>query len=400
VTSDRTDVVVVGGGILGLATAWTLTQRDPSLRVAVLEKESRVAEHQSGRNSGVLHSGVYYQPGSLKAQTCRVGKEAMEAFCDTYGVPWERCGKVIVATSPEEIPALEEIHRRGTENGVDCTLIEPQQLSRLEPHASGVAAMHVPEAGIVDYGAVCRRLSDLLVDAGHSVRLGFAVREIRMEAGRVEVRGADTAIRGRTLVNCAGLHSDRIARMSGVEPPHKIVPFRGEYYQLRPRARKLCRNLIYPVPDPSFPFLGVHFTRMSGGGVECGPNAVLALSREGYSWSAVNPPDLVESLAYSGFRRLARRHWRAGLGEVHRSLSKRAFVKALQRLVPDVRSEDLEPCRAGVRAQALGPDGAMVDDFVVERNGSAVHVLNAPSPAATASLEIASRVAEIVESTV
>jgi len=388
----ETDVIVVGAGIVGLSTAWRLAERDPGIRIAVLEKETDVARHQTGRNSGVLHSGMYYRPGSLKARTCRSGKQAMENFCDRYGVPRERCGKVIVATDAAEIPAMEEILRRGEANGVECRRIDAAELKRIEPEARGVAAIHVPETGIVDYAAVCRQLASLLRAAGQQVLTGQPVTRIEVSGGWVEANGPAGPVRGRFLVNCAGLHSDRLIRASGFEPEVRIVPFRGEYYRLRAGAPALCRNLIYPVPDPRFPFLGVHFTRMIDGSVECGPSAVLALAREGYSWREVNVRDLLESLTYPGFLRLAGRYWRAGSGEMIRSLSRRAFVRALQQLVPAVRPEHLEPSPAGVRAQALASDGSLVDDFVIQREGPLVHVANAPSPAATAAFAIAEQI--------
>lgn len=390
------DVAVIGGGIVGLAVGWQLTQRRPGCRVIVLEKERAVAQHQTGHNSGVLHSGIYYKPGSLKAENCREGKKAMERFCAEHGVDYEICGKVIVAVAEEEIPRLERIFERGQQNGVKCEMIDAARLRELEPYAAGVKAIWAPEAGIVNYGQVCRKLAELLQAAGGRVETGALVTAIRHETGGVVLATPHGDYRAARVVNCTGLHSDRTTRLGGAEPPAKIIPFRGEYYKLKPEVFHLCRNLIYPVPDPNFPFLGVHFTRMIEGGVECGPNAVLAFAREGYRKTDVNLRDLAESLAYPGFRKLAARYWRTGAGEMWRSLNKGAFVRALQRLVPDIRSEHLLPGGAGVRAQAVTPEGDMVDDFLILDGERIVNVINAPSPAATSSLNIGRLVAEKV----
>jgi L-2-hydroxyglutarate oxidase len=386
-------IVVIGGGIVGLATAWHLRSQTGG-QVTVLEKESRLAEHQTGRNSGVLHSGIYYKPGSLKAINCREGKLAMEAFCEAEDVPFDRCGKVIVAVEESEIPALDRIHERGIANGVQCDRIGPERLRELEPHVRGVAAIHVPESGIVDYRAVCERLSIRIREAGHEVRTGTRVLSIRQRGGRRIVETNQGEFEADLLINCGGLHCDRLARLDGHRPPSQIVPFRGEYYELKASAEHLCRTLIYPVPDPSFPFLGVHFTKMISGGVECGPNAVLAFAREGYRFRSVNIRDLLEILGYSGFRAVARQHWKTGLGEMWRSLSKAAFVRSLQRLIPEITANDIVSAPAGVRAQAVRPDGSMVDDFEIVTTEGAIHVLNAPSPAATASLNIGRLVSE------
>lgn len=387
-SSVTADYVIVGGGIVGLATAWTLHQRYPDARICLLEKEPEVGQHQSGRNSGVLHSGIYYKPGSLKATTCRTGKRLMEQFCTEEKIPFELCGKIIVALDEMEAGRLGAIYERGQANGVICHKIDANEIRRLEPHAAGVAGVHVPEAGIVDYPAVCQRLADKLRGAGHEVLLMNEVRAINASAKEVHVTTDRLSIHAGEVITCGGLHSDRLVRLSGMVPPAKIVPFRGEYYELKPERRSLCRHLIYPVPDPNFPFLGVHFTRMIDGAVECGPNAVLALAREGYTWGTLRMGDLAESLTYGGFVKLATKFWRTGLGEIHRSLSKAAFVKALSRLVPDLKMEDITPGRAGVRAQAVSPDGSLVDDFLWVRGDRVLHVCNAPSPAATASLEI------------
>ena len=388
------DLVIAGGGIVGLATAYRFLERYPDRRVVVLEKEHDVAEHQTGHNSGVLHSGIYYKPGSLKAQNCRAGKLAMETFCKEHGIAFERCGKVIVAVDETEFPALERIYDRGQASGVQCEMIGAERLGELEPHAAGLRAIHVPEAGIVDYREVCRKLAELISQRGAEIRFGHQVCAIRQSDRDVVVETTGGEVAGDLLVNCTGLHCDRVTRMGGVRPDAKIVPFRGEYYELTSEATHLCRNLIYPTPDPKFPFLGVHFTRMIHGGVECGPNAVLAFAREGYRKRDINLRDLCESLTYMGFLRMASRHWRTGMGEMWRSFSKQAFVKALSRLLPAIRAEHLVAAPAGVRAQALSPDGTLVDDFLVQPNARIVNVGNAPSPAATASLNVGSLVVD------
>jgi L-2-hydroxyglutarate oxidase len=384
----KADVVIIGGGIIGLATAYRLGQRFPELRVVVLEKEPEVARHQTGHNSGVLHSGIYYRPGSLRAKNCREGKKAMEAFCAEHGIPCDVCGKVIVAVDESELAGLERIFHRGQENQVRCEMIGAARLRELEPHAAGVRAIHVPEAGIVDFARVARRLAELVTAAEGEIVTRARVTHIGHERARVVVASTAGDFEGRLAVNCGGLHSDRIVRMSGETPPARIVPFRGEYYVVKPEARHLCRNLIYPVPDPNFPFLGVHFTRLIEGGLECGPNAVLALSREGYQRGDFSLRDTFDSLAYPGFWRLAVRHWRAGAEELWRSMSKGAFVASLARLVPAIRAEMLDTGPTGVRAQAVSPDGAIVDDFLFHVSGRVVNVCNAPSPAATSSLNI------------
>lgn len=390
----KNDLLVIGGGIVGLATAYRYTQRFPDAVVTVLEKEATVAKHQTGHNSGVLHSGIYYKPGSLKAINCREGKRAMEAFCAEESIPYDICGKVIVAVDDGDLPALAKIYDRGQANGVNCERIGVERLAELEPHAKGVAAIHVPEAGIVNYTAVCERLAKKLGETGGGVVNGARATAIRQTADEVVVTTEKGDFTGKLAVNCAGLHSDRVAKLSGAKLDSRIVPFRGEYFELRDSAKRLCRNLIYPTPDPDFPFLGVHFTRMIDGAVECGPNAVLAWAREGYGKTTLNVADLADSLTYGGFLKMAAKHWRMGAGEMWRSVSKRAFVRALQRLVPEITVEDLEPAPAGVRAQAVLADGSMVDDFLIDETNRVVNVLNAPSPAATASLNIGLTVVE------
>jgi L-2-hydroxyglutarate oxidase len=392
--STQADVAIIGGGIVGLATGYQLTRLYPGKNIVLLEKEAGLAEHQTGRNSGVIHSGIYYKPGSLKAVNCREGRKALIEFCQQESIAHEVCGKVIVAVGDRELPALERIYERGQANGVRCEMIGAERLHELEPHAAGIRAIHVPDAGIVDYKGVCARLAQHITGGGGTILTHARVTDIRTDAGCAHLTSTAGEVSAKLVVNCTGLFADRVTSLGGMTPPAKIVPFRGEYYELVPAAEHLCRNLIYPVPDPNFPFLGVHFTRMALGGVECGPNAVLAFAREGYHLTDVNLRDLAESLSYSGFLRLAARHWRMGLGELWRSISKRAFVKALQRMVPEIRVEHLHSAPAGVRAQALAPDGSLVDDFSIVEKERIVNVLNAPSPAATASLNIGRLIVE------
>jgi len=380
---------------VGLATAYRLTKRHPGKRVVILEKESFLAKHQTGHNSGVLHSGIYYKPGSLKAINCRKGKLAMENFCKEHGIEHELCGKVIVALSEEEIPRMEKIYRRGQENGVNCEIIDRKRLLEIEPHAAGIRAIHVPECGIVNYRQVCERMGELISQGDdNELLLGQEVRQIEETSQGLLIKTDQTEIESVFLINCAGLHSDRLARLSGQPVPAKIIPFKGEYYELTQKAKHLCKHLIYPVPDPQFPFLGVHFTRMIDGSVECGPNAVLAFGREAYGKLDLNLKDLLESLGYSGFRKMALKHWKMGLGEMWRSYNKGAFVRALQRLIPEIKAEDLKSAPAGIRAQAVTPEGNMVDDFLIQESKRVVNVCNAPSPAATASLNIGETIVE------
>ncbi|MCS6770889.1 MAG: L-2-hydroxyglutarate oxidase [Kiritimatiellae bacterium] len=389
-------VLIIGGGIVGLATGLALAAR-PGLRVVVAEAESELAAHQTGHNSGVIHSGLYYKPGSLKAQNCTRGREAMYRFCAEYGIPHERCGKVVVAVDSAELPALEELERRGRANGLDgIRRLGPEELREIEPHAAGVAALFIPQTGIVDFRAVAIKMAELILEQGSEVRTRCRFLGAKRADGRLVAETTQGPIRADVLVNCGGLQSDRVARLCGVDPGVQIVPFRGEYYELVPDQRQLVRNLIYPVPDPRFPFLGVHFTRMINGKVEAGPNAVLAFKREGYRRLDVSLRDSVDLATYGGFWRMAGRYWRTGLGEFHRSFSKKAFVRALQRLMPEIREEHLVPAGAGVRAQAVAPDGRLVDDFHIVEAERMVHVLNAPSPAATSSLSIGMTVAEMV----
>jgi L-2-hydroxyglutarate oxidase len=393
---SRYDVVIIGGGVVGLGVALEITRRFPRLRLLLVEKEDRVARHQSGHNSGVIHSGVYYKPGSMKARLCVSGAAAMIEFCREHGIAHNVCGKVIVATMADELPRLEELRRRGEANGLaGLRLIGPEELQEIEPHARGLKALVVPSTGVTDFALVCEKYAELISAGGGTVLTSAAAAGIRRTADEIVVETSKGAFAATSLINCAGLFADRISQMAGDDPGVMIVPFRGEYYDLLPGRASLVRALIYPVPDPRFPFLGVHFTRRIMGRVDAGPNAVLALAREGYRRTDVGVRDLASSIAFPGFWRMAGKHWRNGLDEWHRSLSKAAFVRALQRLVPEVREKDMVPGGSGVRAQALKPDGALVDDFQFVRSGKVLHVLNVPSPAATASLMVGKAIVDL-----
>jgi L-2-hydroxyglutarate oxidase len=388
-----TDVLIVGGGIVGLGTGMALAGR---AAVTVVEAERHVALHQTGHNSGVIHSGLYYKPGSAKARNCAEGRELMYRFCEENGIPHERCGKLVVATDGSELPALEELERRGTANGLrGIRRLTPDEMREVEPHVRGVAGLRVSETGIVNYKVVAEVYARKIAEAGGSVRTDAKFTGCKREPDAITAETTAGPIRAKLLVNCAGLYSDRVARLCGVEPGVRIVPFRGEYYELKPDAARLCKHLIYPVPDARLPFLGVHFTRMIGGGVECGPNAVLAFRREGYRLTDASARDLWELATYPGFWKMSRRFWRVGMHEVYRSLSRRAFWHALRKLIPEVSFHDLVPAGAGVRAQAVAPDGKLVDDFFIRQAERMTHVLNAPSPAATASIAIGRSIAEM-----
>ncbi len=395
------DVVVIGAGIVGLATARALVAARPDRSVVVLDKEPTPGRHQTGHNSGVIHSGIYYAPGSAKAAMVRASRDELLDLCARHDVPVDICGKVIVAVDDAQRPRLDALAERAGYHGITVERLGPAGLAGLEPHARGVAALHVPVTGIVSYPGVAAAMATELAAAGVAVRTGVHVDEIVEHAGSLTVRDrrAGTVVRARRLVNCAGLHSDRIATLAGADTGGvRIMPFRGEYYDLAPGSRHLCRNLIYPVPDPAFPFLGVHLTRMIGGAVHAGPNAVPALRREGYRWRDLDARDLFEVLSAPRTWRLARKYWRTGLGEIHRSLRKPAFVRALQALCPDVQASDLVPSAAGVRAQAIDAQGRLLDDFAFATTPRSVHVVNAPSPAATASLAIGRAVAAKMDS--
>jgi len=398
--SDRYDVAIIGGGIIGLATAHALLEAAPRQRLVILEKEDRLATHQTGHNSGVIHSGIYYRPGSHKARLCVEGAGLMREFCAARGIPVEPVGKVIVATTQAELPRLQTLHERGLANGVPgLKFLDQAALRELEPNARALLALHSPATAIVDFGAVAAALARELAAQGVAIVTGARVVGIVRSPGGLDVVTPRQALRVRSLVNCAGLYSDHVARLAGATPNVRIIPFRGEYYMLRPERRDLIRGLIYPVPDPEFPFLGVHFTRTVHGDVEAGPNAVLAFAREGYRFGRIEPGELLGTLTYPGFWAMARRYWRTGAYEMYRSLSKAAFVRALRRLVPDVRAADLDRGGAGVRAQAVAPDGSLVDDFRIVAGPDAVHVLNAPSPGATASLAIGRHIAGLAAET-
>jgi L-2-hydroxyglutarate oxidase len=398
--SRTPDIAIIGAGIVGLATALVLTERHPRARLVMLDKEPRIASHQTGHNSGVIHSGAYYRPGSLKARLCVEGAKLMKQFCDAHGIRWEGCGKLIVATSEAELPRLDAIQERGAANGLQgLRRLSGAEVVEHEPHCRAMSALLVPETGIVDYVQVAERMAGIIRDRGGEIMTGARVRAIRRRGESLVLESERGAVEVRHLVNCAGLYSDRVAEMMGIRPEVRIIPFRGEYYMLRPERRSLVRNLIYPVPDPEFPFLGVHFTRTIHGDVEAGPNAVLAFAREGYRLSTVRPHELLGTLGYPGFWNMARRYWRMGGYELYRSASKAEFVRSLQKLIPDIAAGDIERGGAGVRAQAVGADGALVDDFKISVTAGAVHVVNAPSPAATASIAIGRHVAGLAAET-
>lgn len=395
-TEGPYDIAIIGGGIVGLASALALTEQAPGLRLALLEKEAHLATHQSRRNSGVIHAGIYYTPGSERARLCVEGMKLMYAFCETHGIRYNRCGKVIVATSPAELPRLERLYERGVANGVEGLVrIGPERLRELEPYANGLQAIHSPATAVVDFGQVAMAIANILQDRGAAILTQGGLKGVARADDGFALDTARGPVRARALINCAGLYADRVARLMGVQTGVRIIPFRGEYYHLRPEAGHLVRELIYPVPDPAFPFLGVHFTRTIHGVVEAGPNAVLALAREGYSYRHIRLDETAGMLTYPGFWCMAARYWRMGLYELYRSLSKSAFVRALQRLVPDISAADIVPGQTGVRAQAVEKGGALVDDFRIIQTPKAIHVLNAPSPAATASLAIGRHIAAL-----
>lgn len=395
------DVAIIGGGIVGLATAVALTDSVPGPKVAVLEKEPQVAAHQSGRNSGVIHSGLYYRPGSLRATLCREGIARLTRFCDERGVDYTRDGKVVVATTEGQLPALARLERRGRANGLrGVRRIGPDQLREIEPHAVCVEALHVPETGAVNFADVCRALAEVLRERGATISTSFRVDNLAVSRSHVTVEGSDRSVTARAIVNCGGLYSDRLARAAGLDPTIRIVSFRGEYYDITGPSAGYVRSSIYPVPDPKLPFLGLHLTRSADGSVHAGPNAVPALAREGYGWGTVRPAELMQSLTYPGFLRLACKHWRSGAAEIIRSASRRLFVRSARELVPQLDPEDFRRGRSGVRALALTRSGELHDDFLIEVGPRSVHVLNAPSPAATSSLAIGAHVADRVRQVV
>ena len=388
------DVIVIGGGIVGLASAYSVLEQNAGLRLVVIEKENTLAAHQTGRNSGVIHSGLYYKPGSLKAQNCRNGYKLLLEFCAKEEVAYEICGKIVVATKTEEFSRLEELAIRGKANGLSrIRHLSESEIKDHEPHCAGRRGLFVPETGIIDYKQMCEKLAVRITALGGEIRLGEKIESISSSLGRQRVSTSHSSYDSKVVVVCAGLQADRLASKMDRNLDLRILPFRGEYFSLKPSAQKLVKNLIYPTPDPAFPFLGVHFTRMIDGSIECGPNAVLALAREGYLKTDFSIRDIWETITWPGFRHVARRHWRTGLGEYKRSIFKSAFVTALQRLVPEITKDDLVPAAAGIRAQACSRDGGLLDDFEIRTIGSTVHICNAPSPAATASLSIGQYVA-------
>jgi len=391
------DVIVIGGGIVGLATALKLTQKKPGIKLLLLEKEDTISAHQTGNNSGVIHSGIYYKPGSLKATNCRTGYRQLLDFCDKESIPYELCGKVIVATEPSQFSALDTLYERGIANGLKgVKRIGKEEIFEKEPHVKGLKGLHVPETGIINYTTVSYKYSDNIKAAGGDIKTGEKVLKIHGKSGEVVVETSKGSHSARLVVNCAGLYSDKIANMTGEKVDVKIIPFRGEYFKLRKEKHHLVKNLIYPVPDPAFPFLGVHFTRMIGGGIEAGPNAVLAFAREGYKKLQISLPELTETLMWPGFQKVISKYWRTGMGEMYRSFSKAAFTKALQGLIPEIQIDDLETGGAGIRAQACDRNGGLIDDFLIFENKIAINVCNAPSPAATSSLAIGDTVSDLV----
>lgn len=390
------DIIVIGGGIVGLATALNLQQKKPGLKLLLLEKENQLAAHQTGNNSGVIHSGIYYKPGSLKARNCFYGYQKLLDFARQEDIPFDLCGKIIVATSESELPQLEVILQRGLENGLqNLKKLSKEALKEHEPHVNGVAGIHVPQTGIISYKQVAEKYAEKLREGGAEIRLDCKVLNILPKSTHTEIITKQETFSCKLMINCAGLYSDKVAHMTGQQLNLKIIPFRGEYYMLKKEKQYLVKNLIYPVPDPSFPFLGVHFTRMIEGGVEAGPNAVLAFGREGYRKSHINLAELAETLRWPGFQKVAAKYWRTGMGEIYRSFSKAAFTKALQKLMPEIREEDLLTGGAGVRAQACDRTGGLLDDFLILESKGVVNVCNAPSPAATSSLAIGETVADL-----
>jgi len=390
------DIAIIGGGIVGTATALSIL-KEKSVKLLLLESESVLAAHQTGNNSGVIHSGLYYKPGSLKATNCTTGRDMMYAFCEEHNLPHDKCGKIVVATNKAEIPALNMLEERGRANGLTgIKRIASEEIKLYEPHASGIDGLFVPQTGIVDYIAVTNKYAELLKAKGGEIKLNSKLTAVKRDGKDLILRTEHEECRTKFVVNCGGLQSDRIAKLFGVDPKLQIISFRGEYYQIKKEKEYLVNNLIYPVPDPQFPFLGVHFTRMIGGGVEAGPNAVFAFSKEGYKKSDINLSELFSSLTYPGFIKIAAKYWKTGMGEMYRSFSKSAFTSALQKLIPEIKEEDLEEGGSGVRAQACSKDGKLIDDFLIVENGKILNVCNAPSPAATSSLSIGSYIKDKV----
>jgi L-2-hydroxyglutarate oxidase len=390
------DVIIAGAGAVGLSTAYQLLNQNPRLKVAVIEKENGVAKHQTGNNSGVIHSGIYYKPGSLKAINCINGYNQLLEFAGKYGIPFDLCGKLIVATKKEELPLLDMLYERGKTNGLNnIQKFSPEQAKEIEPYVNCISAVRVPQTGIIDYKLVAQTLANCIIENGGTILLNEAIINIASQSnGKTSISTSQNTYETKYFINCTGLYTDKTAELSHINPGIKIIPFRGEYYMLKEEKQYLVKHLIYPVPNPEFPFLGVHFTRMIGGGIEAGPNAVLAFKREGYKKTNINFKELFETLSYSGFHQIVRKYWRDGMAEMYRSWSKKAFTKSLQALVPDIQESDLLPGGAGVRAQACDPKGNLLDDFSIIKHGNTMHVLNAPSPAATSCLSIGKHLAE------
>ncbi len=391
------DIVIIGGGIVGLASAYHLLLDRPDIKLALLEKEETLSAHQTGHNSGVIHSGIYYKPGSLKATNCRTGYEMLIDFCEANGIKYDLCGKLIVASDESELEQLDAIYKRGLENGLtNISIVEKDKLHEYEPNLRGVKAVHVPYTGIINYLEVSLKLAELIKEKGGDIFTSQKVNDIDVFADHVEVKTDNNVYHSKLFMNCAGLFCDKVAEMAGEQSDTRIIPFRGEYFMLKPEKRALVKNLIYPVPDPNFPFLGVHFTRTIEGGVEAGPNAVFAFKREGYEKSDVDLVEMFESLTWPGFQKVATKYWKTGIGEFYRSFSKTAFTNALRKFIPIIEEDDLIPAEAGVRAQACDRTGGLIDDFKIIERPRAVHILNAPSPAATSSLAIGKTISSLV----
>ena len=389
------NTIIIGAGLVGLATAYQLKLKDPTSKILILEKESKVSQHQSGHNSGVIHSGIYYKPGSLKAKNCIEGYRSIIQFAEKYGIKYDLCGKIIVATTPEELPLLDNIYKRGIENGLqNLKYLSKEEFQEIEPHCAGLKAVKVPQTGIIDYPGVAEKLKQLFLDLGGEILFDQKVTGI-ITTSETIIQTENAEYKTEKVITCGGLYSDKLSKLTNPKNDFIIVPFRGEYYKLKEEKKGLVQHLIYPVPDPNFPFLGVHFTRMVDGNVEAGPNAVLAFKREGYKFSDFNFSETLETFTYPGFWKIAAKYGKTGLGEIHRSLSKAAFTKALQKLIPEIKEEDLVPGGAGVRAQALRRDGSLIDDFDILQKGNVIHVRNAPSPAATSCLSIGEKIANL-----
>lgn len=392
------DIIIVGAGLVGLATAYQAKIKNPGSKILVLEKEKDVALHQSGHNSGVIHSGIYYKPGSLKSKNCIEGYNSVINFAEKYGIKYDLCGKIIVASSKEELPLLDNIYNRGVENGLqNLQYLSRDEFREIEPHCEGIRAIKVPQTGIIDYPGIAKKIKELFEELGGEVKFNAEVKSITNTGSEIIVNTSTSEFKSKKLVSCAGLYSDKLTKMTNKENDVVIIPFRGEYYKIKDEKKYLVKHLIYPVPDPSFPFLGVHFTRMIDGNIEAGPNAVLAFKKEGYNFFDFNFEETMQTLMWPGFRKIVAKYGKTGMGEMHRSLSKSAFTKALQKLMPEIQESDLVPGGSGVRAQACDRNGGLIDDFDIVKNGNIIHVRNAPSPAATSCLSIGNKISELIE---